>query len=209
MCNERSYEVSDAEGAKFLERDFNQCFIQMRHYDEQIWRICKFTFTAYTALVGISVGLYKYSLEKQVGLIPAATAALTVGVIVGLFMFCLTVRNRVYYVFVARYINEHRRLFLRSRPFGFANESGMYTNPKQPPFWNWRSSQSWFAYMIAALNALLLGALVVMSLVGKEWRWWAASCAFVGLFIIQVAGASAYLLKREGKATGAAIFGEE
>ena len=35
----------EKESLKFLERDFNQCFMQMRHYDSQIFDILKFMFT--------------------------------------------------------------------------------------------------------------------------------------------------------------------
>lgn len=50
----------EKEAVKFLERDFNQCFQQMRHYDSQIFDILKFMFTGYTALIGVALGLYKF-----------------------------------------------------------------------------------------------------------------------------------------------------
>ena len=133
---------SSAEAARFLERDFSECFAQMRHYDGQVWDICKFTFTAYTALLGVAIGLYRYSIDRQTNLAPAAMAALGVGVLLGVVFLSLVVRNRVYFVVVARYINEHRAFFLEHRPLGFENASRMYTNRSQPPFFNWRSSQT-------------------------------------------------------------------
>lgn len=54
---EQSEKIAE-EYSKFLERDFNQCFQQMRHYDLQITGLMKFTFTSYTALIGIAFGLY-------------------------------------------------------------------------------------------------------------------------------------------------------
>ena len=64
----------DDEAVRFLERDFNQCFQQMRHYDSQLWDICKFSFTAYTALIGIAIGLYQYSIQKALDLTYAVIA---------------------------------------------------------------------------------------------------------------------------------------
>lgn len=50
-------------GLKFLERDFNQCFQQMRHHDTQIFDILKFMFTAYTVLIGAALGIFKANLQ--------------------------------------------------------------------------------------------------------------------------------------------------
>ncbi len=209
MKNDQCGQIPDDIGASFLERDFNQCFAQMRHYDGQIWNICRFTFTAYTAIVGVSIGLYKYSVEKDVELIPAAVAVLGVGLVVGLFMFCLAIRNRVYFVLVTRYINEHRRLFLKDQPYGFENESKMYTNPKQPPYWNWLSSQSWFTYMIAGLNAFLLGVLTYILRVNGKHQFLVATIVALELFLIELILAVRYLKSREGKSASTAVFGKE
>ena len=125
---------------KFLERDFNQCFQQMRHYDTQIFDILKFLFTAYTALIGVAFALYRFGLKESIDFTFPAIAALTVALILGLFMFALTIRNRVYFVQVARYINEQRKFFFQFKPMGFDNKSKMYTNHNQPPYFNWRSA---------------------------------------------------------------------
>ena len=39
--------IENDEAAKFLERDFNQCFMQLRHYDSQIWNICRLDLTRF------------------------------------------------------------------------------------------------------------------------------------------------------------------
>lgn len=197
------------EAAKFLDRDFNQCFTQLRHYDSQLWDVCKFAFTSYTALLGVAIGLYQYSLDKHVDLLPAAIAALGVGALLGLFMFCLTIRNRVYFVIVTRYTNEHRELFLRHKPLGFENVSRMYTNPRQPPFFNWRSSHAWLSYITAALNSVLLAVLVFIALHGYTWRWSAVVLVFLILFAVQLGTAIWYLRSREAKSASRAVFGNE
>ena len=123
------------EAIKFLGRDFDQCFTQMRHYDGQIWDICKFSFAAYSALMGTAFGLYQYTISpNHVNLIPVAIAILVIGVLLGLFIFGLSLRNRVYFVVLARYINENREYFFRHNPPEFKNVTGMYTDPSNPPF---------------------------------------------------------------------------
>jgi len=80
----------EREALNFLERDFNQCFQQMRHYDAQIFDILKFMFTAYSVLVGVALGLYQFGLKEGKDLSVPAIAALTVGLILGLFMLILS-----------------------------------------------------------------------------------------------------------------------
>lgn len=194
------------EALKFLERDFNQCFQQMRHYDAQIFDVLKFMFTAYSALIGTSIGLYQLGLKVGKDLSSPAIAAVVIGLTLGLFMFALTVRNRLYFVQVVRYINEQRGFFLKYNPLGFENKSRMYTNHKHPPYFNWRSSHSWLCYIVATLNATLLGVLFYIL---YQCTWWLLISGSSTLFILQLIIAIAYLKSRENKSASTAIFGKE
>ncbi len=186
------------EGLKFLERDFNQCFQQMRHYDSQIFDILKFMFTAYTALIGVALGLYQFGVKEKIYLIPPIIAALIIGLVLGAFMFYLVLINRSYYVRVARYINEQRKLFLAFKPLGFENVSGMYINENQPYF-SRESSQIWLAYIIGALNSTLLGVLLFIVFATNSYRWLIVIVSSLVLFIAQVAITIAYLKTQENK----------
>lgn len=195
----------EKEAVKFLERDFNQCFQQMRHYDAQILDILKFMFTAYSALIAVALGLYQFGLKEGNDLSLPAIAALGVGLILGLFMFALVIRNRVYFVQVTRYVNEHRGFFLKNRPVGFENKSKMYTNYEQPPFFNWRSSQSWLCYIVAVLNSILFGILVYIACPDA---WTAVISGSSLLCGIQLVIAVRYLKSRENKSASEAVFGK-
>lgn len=196
----------EKEALKFLERDFNQCFQQMRHYDSQIFDILKFMFTAYSALIGVAIGLYQFGLKEDIDLSPPAIAALGVGLTLGLFMFALIIRNRVYFVQVVRYVNEHRGFFLKLKPMGFENKSRMYTNPGQPPYFNWRSSHSWLCYIVSALNSFLLGVLLFIL---YPCAWKIVTSGSIILFAVQLTAAVAYLKSRENKSASRAVFGKE
>jgi hypothetical protein len=202
---EKNKSERETEALMFLERDFNHCTQQLRHYDAQIIDILKFMFTAYSALVGIALGLYQFGLKEKKDLSLPAIAALIVGLIVGLLMFALIVRNRAYFVQMARYINEQRNFFLQIRPGGFENKSGMYTDYKKPPYFNWRSSHSWIGYIFAALNASLLGGLLYILFPGT---WAAVISGSSMLFILQLVIGIAYLRTRENKTASKAIFGK-
>jgi hypothetical protein len=196
----------EKESLKFLERDFNQSFQQMRQYDSQIFDILKFMFTAYSALIGIALGLYQFSLKENKDLALPAIAALAVGLVIGLFMFALTIRNRVYFVQVTRYINEQRGFFFKYKPMGFENLSKMYTDCTQPPYFNWRSSHSWLCYIGAALNSTLLGTLLYIL---YPCTFNPATVGSPVLFLLQLVIAIGYLKSREGKSASNAVFGKE
>ena len=204
----RNISEQEKEALRFLESDFNQCFHQMRHYDSQIFDILKFMFTGYTALIGVALGFYKFGVKKGIDFSLPISAALSVGLMLGLFMFILAVRNRVYFVQVARYINEQRSLFLRYKPLGFNNKSKMYIDHLQPPFFNWRSSQFWFMCIIASLNSTLSGVLLFI-LLSSYHRWKIALIGFLILYSIQLIFAVLYLKSRESKSASKAVFGEE
>lgn len=189
---------------KFLERDFVQCFTQMRHYDQQNLDLLKFTFTAYVALIGVSFGLYQFSTKEGVNLIPVATAILCVGFLFGLFMFALIVRNRVYFVLVARYINEHRRHFLKAKPLGFENRSRMYASYDRPHFFNLRSSHSFHMYLVSTLNGILASGIAMF-----HFNLMTAAIVFVLALISQLAPAIAYLRTREKHSADTSVFGSD
>lgn len=199
----------EKEALKFLERDFNQSFQQMRHYDAQLFDTLKFMFTAYSALIGVSLGLYQFGLKENKYIALPAIAALIVGLIFGLLMFALTIRNRVYFVQIARYINEQRGFFFKYKPMGFENKSRMYTNHEQPPYFNWRSSQTVLYGTIATLNSSLFGILLFIGFSSDSNRWSITLSGYIILFIIQSAGAIWYLRSRENKSASRAVFGKE
>ena len=207
MNNSTSSVPPEEEGANFLARDFNQCFAQLRHYDSQIWAVCRFALTAYIAIVGAAVGIYQYSLDRGVDLISLVISVLTVGFLLGILIYGLIIRNRVYFVVVCRYINEHRALFLDAKPLGFTNSSGMYVDPSQPPYFNWRSWQSFLAYITALLNSALAGLLIAYVLDGHAWRWCLTGALGLIVWLSQVGLGIAYLRSREEMAGSHAVFG--
>jgi hypothetical protein len=110
------FSEQEKEAIRFLERDFNQCFQQMRHYDSQIFELSKFVFVAYTGLIALATGLYQLGQKNNLDFELAAEAVSSTGLILGLFLVGSVVRNRVYFVQVVRYINEQRGLFLALKP---------------------------------------------------------------------------------------------
>ncbi|HSA07102.1 MAG TPA: hypothetical protein P5556_07960 [Candidatus Gastranaerophilales bacterium] len=190
------------EALKFLERDFNQCFQQMRHYDSQIFEIFKFLFTLYTGLIGISIGLYQFGIKENIDFTPSSIAILLIGFLLGIFLFIVIVRNRAYFVQVTRYINEQRALFFKFEPLGFKNTSKMYTNSQKPNFFDRHCSQIWYLYVVALMNSILIG--VSIYILYKNWI--AIGICFLLSSFAQMIYAYSYLKTRENKTAEQAIF---
>jgi ABC-type branched-subunit amino acid transport system permease subunit len=189
----------------FLQNDFNQCFEQARYYDGQIVDIFKFLAGFYTTVAGIAIGLYQYALDKNIDLSISLAIGLGVALIFGLCMFFLMVRNRVYFVYCMRYINEQRGLFLSTKPHGFENKTRFYTDYKQPPFFNSWSSQSWWLYVVSILNAALLCVLLYIIKVPVGWT----ITAFTGLIIFQLILGIQYLVSKENRSASNGVFGNK
>jgi len=201
----KNFSEQEKEALKFLDRDFNQCFQQMRHYDSQIFEICKFSFTAYTAIIAVALGLYQFSGKEQVDFSITIGAILGVGSLFGFFLFALTVRNRVYFVQVARYINEQRDLFLSLRPLGFSNTSRMYRNASMPPFFSPRSSQAWYMYLSGVMNGVLcFSFLVFVTPAGLSLQVIISGA----LVVLQLFFGICYLNYREDRTAESAVWGE-
>lgn len=203
MCEINVNKLQEA-SARFLDNDFNQCFAQVRYYDAQIVDIFKFLATFYTTVAGIAIGLYKLSTEKNLDLDTGLISGLSVAFVFGICMFFLIIRNRVYFVFCMRYINEHRELFLSSKPLGFENKSKMYTNHKQPPFFNIMSSQSVWLYVVAVMNTALLGIILYIAKMNCGIITIAVAIVLLG----QLTGGIVYLKTRENKSASKAVFGK-
>ncbi|AKB56851.1 hypothetical protein [Methanosarcina barkeri] len=206
--NESAQNITEQEkeALKFLEQDFNQCFQQMRYYDSQIFEILKFMFTSYSILISVSIGLYQFGITQQINLTHPLIAAISIGLIFGTFMFLTAIRNRVYFVHVARYVNEQRNFFLKFKPMGFENKCEMYTNHEQPPHYNWKSSQFLLCGIISTFNSILFSILLYFIYPGA---WNIVILGFLVLFSMQLISAAIYLKSKENKSASKSIFGKE
>jgi hypothetical protein len=180
----------------------------MRYYDSQIFEILKFMFIAYSGLIGVALSIYKIGLSRNIELDTPAIAIISVGLVLGLCLFALIIRNRVYFVRVARYINEQRGVFFQYKSLGFENKSGMYTDHKQPFFFNWRSSHAWFSYIVSALNSTLLGVLLFLSL-APQYRIVGILIGTLLLLLAQLSLAIYYLKSFEDKSPEETVNGKQ
>ena len=151
---------------EFFKSDFEQSCEQLRHYDSLNWDITKFCFLE--LLLGIAAvwTIYgfahapdnsnTYIASNYTWIIPSIIAVCYLFSFLASFLIS---RNRVYYVKVARYINEHRQFAFEGKPASFRNMSNYYTNPKLPKFFEIWSTQLVCLYVIQIISAFIFGVL--------------------------------------------------
>ena len=193
------------EAIRFLDRDFVQSFNEKRRHEDAAWDICKFAFTVHSSIVALSIAAYQFTMDKKINLLPAARSLLGMGLTIGLFFVFLLVRNRVYFVIVTRYINEHRQFFLAAQPLGFPNASRFFANPSEPPYFSWRSTQTWATFCVAVLNSAVAGALSFLCLASTPWGVWVSLLIAAVALTLQVVWVRAYLRSREKKPSASAV----
>lgn len=104
-----------------------------------------------------------------------------------------------------RYLNEQRALFLSVNPLGFQNKCKFYADYRKPPFFNWLSSQSWWLYILAILNAALLAVLLYIAKINIGWIIFICLTSIAGQLLCGIV----YLKSRENKSTSHAVFGDK
>jgi uncharacterized membrane protein YjgN (DUF898 family) len=200
-------------GEDLLLRDFDQCFQQMRYYDEGFRKTLEFSFAGVIAVISAAAAVIgRYGLTAITG--GVVTLLGTVSTMAALVLLSWLARNRLYYTIVTRYVNEIRSTYLKSAPAGLKNEAHMYDDCRKPPVYNPRSTQAFAVYVLAACIAVLFAGTVGTIQVTQEalhgwplrlyWRWLTAS--FIFGTVIQVEGVFLYWYRADKKVGQEAIW---
>ncbi len=151
------------EAINFIGRDYAEVFQQLRKYDDEIWDITKFSFLQLVGSIGATWAVFSLAYAKDADPIlrtlweVVGAIILFISFLFGLLAVQFILRIRVYFVFTARYINEHRDFFLSSRPIGLSNKSGFYMNIHHPKAFDPGSTHLLAVYIISLICSLLFG----------------------------------------------------
>jgi hypothetical protein len=149
-----------------LQSDFQQCFEQMRHYDDAFQGALQFAYTGVVAVAGASGTLLQIWHVNPLNL-ATVSLVLLFSSLAGIVILMLLAKNRVYFARVARYVNEIRHLYLQKDPAGIANKAGMFDDVTFPPILDFGSTQTFQIYLVSAFDSFLF-ACGIIALVG--WR---------------------------------------
>jgi len=140
--------------AKLMHDDFSQSFSQLRHYDTAYTSMMRFAFTGYTAVFGAVFTIYVDMHQDHSNISIFLATLMGVVTLMGLLVLATLVRNRIYYVTMARHLNDYRKFIIEKKPYGFTPCAEIYADPKKPAFFHFTSSHIVILHFVAFLNAL-------------------------------------------------------
>jgi hypothetical protein len=199
-----------------LVSDFEQCFEQLRHYDEDFKKTAEYFFGAAGAVTIAATALiaqFKIGLDTAIGIALLLTLTASVGL---LSVFYLS-RNRVYFAFCARYVNEVRSEYLKAQPAGVRNKAGLYDDPSKPPIYNPTSTQAMYLYACIICSSVIIGAAaqayrccyLLSHDQGLYVSWPLMVVVFACSLAVQLLWALQYWQSKDAtKSAGAAIWGD-
>ena len=152
----RSTMKNDFEYQKnFITTDYEQAMEMLRHYDTFHWDITKFCFSQILVVIGACWYIHEkaginFKVFNFFGIeLPIIVLLLIVSSLFTLLCILAVLRNRVYFCKMSHYINEHRDHCLKQQPFGFSNQSGMWTDYTFPKLIDWTSTQFISIYLLS------------------------------------------------------------
>lgn len=143
-----------------LKADFDQCFNQMRHYDTIFTTVVNFAFAFFTAVVTATiVFLYHSQIPNSAyfGLSILFGLVATIGILILAFLL----RNRCYFTFFARFVNEVRGYYLSQNDSKFKNETGLPSSSNRPRMFSPGSTQTIYMYFVALFNTAFISASIL------------------------------------------------
>lgn len=146
----------------FLLKEYEECFIQLRHYDDRLLSLLKFAITISSSMAGGFLAIYEIISEKSM-FFWMILSLVSGCVFIGIFIITLgMIQIRLYYVHTARQLNAIRDYQL-NHISEFKGKNQMYLTVNIPAF-KWRSVQLLmilgvsllaFAYLAIATSSFL------------------------------------------------------
>lgn len=141
---------------EFILSEYQQCFEHMRHYESIAQDLLKFSFTYYSAIITLSLGIYQFYYNKLNTYNPSLlfiAVLLILSFIVGNLIILLLARNRKYFIDVAHQVNSIRSYFIKDK---VVFENVLPTDVTYPKLVNLRSSQFLIFDVFLAINTVIL-----------------------------------------------------
>ena len=192
----------------FLYKEYEECFKQLRYYDDRQFSLLKFAIT-----ISSSVATGVFAIYKLFGINAPrfwlACAFISFVVCWSIFLiFWMMVRNRLYYIFPVRQVNSIRKYLIKKETHDFFDNNQMYISTNMFAFKK-NSIQT-----LMFIGVLLLSTLFFSFCVGALVYYFAFN--FISIicfpfivgslfFLINMSVASSYLKSRDNLDSDRAI----
>lgn len=140
--------------------DFEQCFEQMRHYDDSFQNTLQFAYTGTVAVVGVSGTLLQSYHYTQLNL-TILSVILGLSWLVGIILVMSLAKNRVYFTIVARRVNELRNVCFDEHSPHRENKAKIYTDPTRPRISDFASTQFFQVCLTSVFDSFFFASTVV------------------------------------------------
>ena len=196
---ESNAKFNKGESVGFLVSEYEQCFEQMRHYNAISISLTKFVFTGFAAIASGAFALFKY-LEGQNYQNIVIGGILLLTFVTGVIFLTLMLRNRVYFIFVARQVNSLRNYFLSNMDVDYIKYNVCYIDPSFPRAFNLWSTYTLLFFIVALINAVLVGVgsylVITHYCTGEDWLRWLISLVIAVVLVVTQLIASIFYLTR-------------
>lgn len=189
----------------FLLKEYEECFAQVRNYDERQKSMIEFTIAIGSFVPTALLAVFKIGGEKiSPNFWLLQSGVLFTSFITLLIIFIYLIQNRLYFIYPARQINAIREYFLEKK-FYFKNNQ-MYTDYKFSGF-KWMSTHILILIGIAIIAAIFLaGALFSLRLYfGMNNNFLISLVSGLVVFIVLIVRAKDYLSKKSKLSADGAI----
>lgn len=141
---------------QFLYKEYEECFKQLRFYDERQSAFVKYVMTISSITGTILLGLIKF-FDNDIKTFLTFQSIITLIVFIGISIILLCmIQNRLYFTFTARQINAIRKYLLENECPNF-NENQMYLSTNFSAF-KLFSTHTLMIFGIAVVSSLYLSA---------------------------------------------------
>lgn len=154
------------ESMDFLINEYNQCFEQMRHYDNVQGFMMSFGISFYTAIATLMYFIYKQNIVEPMKH-NYIKFVILLAFYVGLLLFFFFIRNRRYFAIVARQVNSIRNYFLNNSELNFIMYNKMYIDPENPKYLNFWSTDTIYLSIFIVMNSVLVYCYCFLQKIGN------------------------------------------
>ena len=151
-----NHQFDKEESLRYLLVEYQQCFEHMRHHNNISISLAKFIYTILAALGTGAFALFKY-LEGEAYQYLIVGSVVLFALVIGIAFSALMVRNRIYFVIVARQVNSIRNYLISRMKLDFSNYNKCYLDSSKPKAFNLNSSYLLILLIISLLNGIAGG----------------------------------------------------
>jgi hypothetical protein len=140
----------------FLNKEYDQCFDHMRHYENLTKDLLQFSYGYYSAIAALSIGIYQFfskTSSYSVDSTGYVALLMILSVLIGTIITIQFVRYRKYYVNAARQVNRIRKYFIENLD---KFNSALPIDANIPKAYNPKSTQIHTIYIFIIVNAIYL-----------------------------------------------------